>query len=737
VHPCNAHKRPYTKHGCSDATTDPKVIRGWWRRWPNAQIGVACGPSHLAVLDVDVDPSRGVNGAAVLEGIIGATPLGAGLVARTPRGGRHYYYRDDSGIYKTVSGRDGSHGLDVRAVGGYVIAPSPSSPGREWIEGDWTASDDLVQPPDHMAMVLPRRDQDAVSCPQHVATPTTRCVASDDRFAEVSSALACVDPSRPRSTWIAMIFAVKAALNGDPRGVDMVEKWSSTTSVPGQYTQGEASRIYKAARQPWEAQGAVLVDSGSLWHAASASGWTGWTPDSTPPTSSTQPPPGASPEMDDVPDDEIPPAEPFPLHLIDGDDLLSQISQHVICTALSPLPALALGNTIAFLGAVVGRRVKGTTNSRTNFYTVGVAGTAFGKEHSQTVMRELLSDTGMTALLGSGGWKSGSAVVTSVHSQPSQLVQIDELGKMLSLQSGRNPPPHLAEIRLVLMRMFSNASSVFAGDCYANPKENAQRTIVEPNLCYFGATTPEPFFAALQSGAIKDGFLNRHLVFFAEEKRPQRQRPSDDSQRRAELVRRLRNLEEVTRPSGIAGGGLGGLPTFGSGARLIMFDGEADHAWYAIMDAATAQLDALTAKGDRGAELWSRYAEHVAKLALLRAVARDPRAQVVTLADVQWADTLVRWTHDRMHREAERFVADNETEERVLRVLRLIDDAGQRGLTQTQLTRKTQWLTKREREDVCSTLAEAKQMFVVTGESERQDGKGKPKTTYFAWRYKR
>ncbi|QEL20766.1 hypothetical protein PX52LOC_07880 [Limnoglobus roseus] len=32
-----------TKNGVKDATTDPVVIRGWWHRWPDANIGVATG----------------------------------------------------------------------------------------------------------------------------------------------------------------------------------------------------------------------------------------------------------------------------------------------------------------------------------------------------------------------------------------------------------------------------------------------------------------------------------------------------------------------------------------------------------------------------------------------------------------------------------------------------------------------------------------------------------------------
>lgn len=44
-------KRPLTVHGFQDATTSAERIRGWWKRWPQANIGLPC--QHWWVLDVD------------------------------------------------------------------------------------------------------------------------------------------------------------------------------------------------------------------------------------------------------------------------------------------------------------------------------------------------------------------------------------------------------------------------------------------------------------------------------------------------------------------------------------------------------------------------------------------------------------------------------------------------------------------------------------------------------------
>ena len=48
-------KNPLTKHGFKDASNDPKQIRDWWAKTPQANIGLDCGRSNVLVIDVDGD----------------------------------------------------------------------------------------------------------------------------------------------------------------------------------------------------------------------------------------------------------------------------------------------------------------------------------------------------------------------------------------------------------------------------------------------------------------------------------------------------------------------------------------------------------------------------------------------------------------------------------------------------------------------------------------------------------
>jgi putative DNA primase/helicase len=123
-------KAPYTGAGVKDATTDEAVITGWWKRWPNAMIGVAMGHNGLFALDFDprVDPDTGEiftleTLKAELEAMIGCA-LPVSLAAVTQSGGVHVYLKQprDGGPEIRNRGNLPRH-VDVRGIGGYVIAP--------------------------------------------------------------------------------------------------------------------------------------------------------------------------------------------------------------------------------------------------------------------------------------------------------------------------------------------------------------------------------------------------------------------------------------------------------------------------------------------------------------------------------------------------------------------------------------------------------------------------------------
>jgi hypothetical protein len=126
--PCDAKKRPITPHGFRDASSDPAVIRDWWRRSPDALIGFWPGASDIAVLDIDV--KNGVDGLATFVRLTGSSTLPATPTVRTPSWGWHLHYQMPQpriGITAGAAGRGIGRGLDWRGDTGFAILPTLGS----------------------------------------------------------------------------------------------------------------------------------------------------------------------------------------------------------------------------------------------------------------------------------------------------------------------------------------------------------------------------------------------------------------------------------------------------------------------------------------------------------------------------------------------------------------------------------------------------------------------------------
>lgn len=129
------------------ATTDVDVIRGWWRRWPNAGVGIACGPSELLVIDVDGED--GAASLARLEQTLG--PLPTTRTVLTSRG-QHLYFKTAETL-PTSAGLFGP-GIDTRGTGGYVVAP-PSLNQYTGVKYRWADKNAELAPlPDPWASAL-------------------------------------------------------------------------------------------------------------------------------------------------------------------------------------------------------------------------------------------------------------------------------------------------------------------------------------------------------------------------------------------------------------------------------------------------------------------------------------------------------------------------------------------------------------------------------------------------------
>ncbi|MCD6404327.1 MAG: bifunctional DNA primase/polymerase, partial [Planctomycetes bacterium] len=168
VFPCRpGTKKPLTKHGFQDASTDPDVIRRWWKRWPHANIGIAT--EGLLVVDIDGKGWLADEPEKRLD-------LDKAPVSVTPRGGTHHLFRQPPGKKWRNTSKTLAAGIDTRADGGYIVAP-PSVRAKGayvWANGGlYIGPGELPGPPEWLIRLLDALAKPARKPPSRVPRVTT------------------------------------------------------------------------------------------------------------------------------------------------------------------------------------------------------------------------------------------------------------------------------------------------------------------------------------------------------------------------------------------------------------------------------------------------------------------------------------------------------------------------------------------------------------------------------------
>jgi hypothetical protein len=111
---------PLPSHGAADATTDPIRLTWWWRRFPEANVGLATGIGFDALV------VRGSVGDTARWSVIAQALRSGGPLARTGGDTWHFLFAP-AGL---ASQRPwGLVRVEWRGCGGWVVAPPSHHPG--------------------------------------------------------------------------------------------------------------------------------------------------------------------------------------------------------------------------------------------------------------------------------------------------------------------------------------------------------------------------------------------------------------------------------------------------------------------------------------------------------------------------------------------------------------------------------------------------------------------------------
>ena len=129
---CKPGKHPLTRHWKEEASSDPDVVRWWWRKcdeplsqmddwYPLANIAVVQDEDRTFALDEDPDNGGDVTLQEIQDRLGADGEIPETLIVRTGSGGRHFYFLQPEG--RPVGNLKLGPGLETKGRGGYVIAP--------------------------------------------------------------------------------------------------------------------------------------------------------------------------------------------------------------------------------------------------------------------------------------------------------------------------------------------------------------------------------------------------------------------------------------------------------------------------------------------------------------------------------------------------------------------------------------------------------------------------------------
>jgi hypothetical protein len=238
-------------------TKDPEQLAKVFRRWPQAGIGIPTGTENeIFVVDVDTPDGHGVDGFAslrALEAEHGPMPLT--LMAQSPSGSVHYYFRQPSGMLIKNSAGELAPAVDIRGQGGMVVGPPSVKPGKGhyvWLNDaaiaeapDWLTQ--LARKPEVVKRQPVVKHQRRKLAAQSSAASNSETDAVMDQDAgngvsyrpedngpnqrlKIEAALAYIDPRRVNYyDWFYVGCAIYSELGED--GYQLFARWSRTLTA--------------------------------------------------------------------------------------------------------------------------------------------------------------------------------------------------------------------------------------------------------------------------------------------------------------------------------------------------------------------------------------------------------------------------------------------------------------------------------------------------------------------------
>lgn len=407
----------------------------------------------------------------------------------------------------------------------------------------------------------------------------------------------------------------------------------------------------------------------------------------------------------------------LPLDLKHPGGFVEEVMNYINDTAVCYQPVFALGAALTLAGILFGRKVQAADGQRTNIFVMSIGYTSSGKDHALKSIARIL-DCCNASHLRLGQVTSDSAIEWALKRQARLCLLIDEAGYFFAgVTDAKNKGTSQHAIKPALLELWSSANSRWVGKQRV-PKDGkteiAPVVIENPHLCLYSTSQPQILFEGLTHNDLRDGWLARNLFCISTERpKPAHKelRPVPNSIRG--VVYQYMNEVEVEGGGGDGGGGLVTVPASEEAEEVFKFFNDEIYQKMLIADKS----------GDETNYLYGKANENARRVALILGVSRAPdrfRAKIEK-CDAEYACALVGYLISRVIKMVNESLSENLDEKAKKRIIKIVANAGVRGVTRNEITRKTQFLRRSMREEYLADLLDAEEIRVKTADAGHGD----------------
>jgi len=390
--------------------------------------------------------------------------------------------------------------------------------------------------------------------------------------------------------------------------------------------------------------------------------------------------------------------------------VLAAIMTYILKNSYIEQPSFAFSAALSLIATLSGRKFE-FEGVAPNLYLLNVAPSGSGKNAPQEKIKEVLIDAKCDYLLGSGDYVSDASLMDGLPESPVRLDIIDEAGGMLK-SVNRGGATYNGKMADILAELYTTSTSIFLGRQTA---EGNKGRALRPNVNLLCSTTPTGLSEGVTVTAIEKGLMGRFLIFIGDGNKKARrvEQPTRLDNTTILKLQQLASYQPEKSDKVIAGH-----------AQDITFLTKTDQA-NIILQQAFDEFDKwrIDAEGDDiMLPVISRLYQQMLKVTMIHAISRQIFKNVpeVDHNDVVFGYQTIRYFYFHMKDIIHQCVFSNKTEENVRKVLKTIERRDGLGLTKQEISNRTRFLKKKERNEILEDLIEAGQIEYV---QVKTDGK--------------